>query len=246
MPTRWARSARGDHSQLLLPMVAVHSRAGGREPRLGGADRCQRRQALAASHRLFLGILRPAAASSRCGSCFRFFRSRADIYEQRRSAAEVALVYSRTSLDYEGGSDPDLNYLDGFRGAYNALMDGRVPFDLVSISACAPRSSRATRPFLLPNLACMVRRDGDRSGKVHGSGRACRGDVPHRVLRCLGLRTREPWVAKLLGARYAGRTQRNLKAAYALVGRSDHAVLAGVGDTDLLPLAGSVLSFRGR
>ena len=61
---------------------------------------------------------------------FRLFRSRPDVYGSRRSAAEVALVYSRTTFDYVGGAEPDLNYLDGFRGAYNALMDGRLPFDL--------------------------------------------------------------------------------------------------------------------
>ena len=58
-----------------------------------------------------------------------------------------------------------------------------------------------------------------------------------------GVERAEPWIARLLGARYRGRTQHNLKAAYALVGDAAHPVLAGMGDTDLLPLAGGVCEF---
>jgi len=175
---------------------------------------------------------------------FRFFRSRADIYEQRRSAAEVALIYSRNTLDYEGGSDPDLNYLDGFRGAYNALMDGRVPFDLVSDKRLRGEDLARYKTVLLPNLACMSDETAVDLEKYMEAGGHVVATYRTGFCDVWGCERAEPLVAKFLGARYAGRTQRNLKAAYALVGRSDHAVLAGVGDTDLLPLAGSVCHFE--
>jgi len=87
---------------------------------------------------------------------FSLIHSHADVYGPRQSAAEVALVYSRTTLDYAGAANPDLNYLDGFRGAYNALMDGRLPFDLISDKKIKAQALARYKSVLLPNLACIT------------------------------------------------------------------------------------------
>lgn len=175
---------------------------------------------------------------------FRFFHERGDVYQDRRSAAEVALVYSRTCLDYTGAAQPDLNYLDGFRGAYNALMDGRLPFDLLSDKNLSARSLARYKAVLLPNLACMdealarILQD-----YMEGGGHVV---ATYRTGFCdrWGNPRTEPLISSLLGARYTGETRTDLKAAYALIGRRDHPVLADTGDTDLLPLAGGVCRFE--
>lgn len=173
---------------------------------------------------------------------FKFFRQHSHVYENRSSAAEVALVYSRTNLDYTGGSDPDLNYLDGFRGAYNALMDGRIPFDLISDKHLDAELLGRYKSLLLPNLACMsdetaveLEKYMERGGHVVATYRTGFCDV-------WGNARKEPVVGRLLGARYTSRTYYEQKAAYAFIG-THHAVLAGVENTDLLPLAGSVCHF---
>jgi hypothetical protein len=175
---------------------------------------------------------------------FRFFHEHGEVYENRRSAAEVALVYSRTCLDYLGGAQPDLNYLDGFRGAYNALMDGRVPFDLLSDKALTAQSLARYKAVLLPNLACM---DAALAAELKAY-MAAGGHVvaTYRTGFCdsWGNPHPQPLVADWLGARYTGETLPDLKAAYALIGRHEHPVVAGAGDTDLLPLAGGVCHFE--
>lgn len=174
---------------------------------------------------------------------FRFLRQRADVYTKRRSAAEVALVYSRRSLDYAGGANPELNYVDGFRGAYNALMDGRVPFDLISDKNLDAQTLSRYRALLLPNLACMTE---DTAAALEAYMRAGGHVVAtYRTGFCdeWGSERAQPLVARLTGARYSGETLADLKAAYAAIRTAGHPLLAGFEGTDVLPLAGGVCRF---
>jgi hypothetical protein len=175
---------------------------------------------------------------------FRLFKSRRDVYEGRRSGAEVALVYSRRTLDYAGGADPDAGYLDGFRGAYNALMDGRIPFDLLSDKLLDAQRLSRYRAVLLPNLACLSDAAAAQlEAYVRAGGHVV---ATYRTGFCdeWGEARAEPWIARLLGARYTGRTRHDLKAAYAAIERRGHPILAEAGDTDLLPLAFNVCEFE--
>lgn len=175
---------------------------------------------------------------------FGMIHTHADVYSPRQSAAEVALVYSRTTLDYAGAANPDLNYLDGFRGAYNALMDGRLPFDLVSDKKINAHALARYKAVLVPNLACMSDQAGDELRQYMAQGGHVVATYRTGFCDAWGDERAEPLVAAWLGARYTGATLRDLKAAYAAIHHPEHPVLNGVGDTDLLPLAGSVCRFE--
>ncbi len=175
---------------------------------------------------------------------FRLFHERADVYSGRRSAAQVALVFSRRSLDYAGGADPDLNYLDGFRGAYNALMDARIPFDLLSDQRLDADALARYRCLLLPNLACMS--DACAATLERYVANGGRVVATHRTGFCdeWGVDREVPWIAAMSGARYTGETLPHLKAAYAQIRQPEHPLLRDIGDTDVLPLAGNVCVFE--
>lgn len=175
---------------------------------------------------------------------FKLFATRKDAFDARRSAAEVALVYSRTTFDYVGGATPDANYLDGFRGAYNALMDSRLPFDLISDKHLDAQVLSRYKAVLLPNLACLTDAAAAEIETYMRQGGHVVATFRTGFCDQWGQERDEPWVARWLGARYQKQTRRDLKAAYAAIGRRDHPVLNGVGDTDLLPLAGHVCSFE--
>lgn len=172
-----------------------------------------------------------------------YLRDNAAVYEDRASAAEVALVYSRTTLDYTGAADPDGNYLDGFRGAYNALMDGRVPFDLLSDQLLTAERLRRYRCVLLPNFACASDAAADALGAyMRGGGHVV---ATYRTGFCdaAGVERARSLPEIWLNAEYSGITYRDQKAAYALIKQPHHPVLRGIGDTDLLPLAYGVCVF---
>lgn len=173
---------------------------------------------------------------------FNLFDKRQDIYGARTSAAEVALVFSRHTQDYVGGGEPDRYYLDGFRGAYNALMEANIPFDLLSDKTIAGADLGRYKALLLPNQACMdddsaaaLTRYMEAGGTIVATGKTGFCDL-------FGVRRANPVVADWLGATQTDSFS-DLKASYAVIDRRDEKMLAGIGDTDLLPVAGDVFAF---
>ncbi|MDX3975434.1 beta-galactosidase trimerization domain-containing protein [Shinella sp.] len=86
---------------------------------------------------------------------FAVFGRNRDAYMEAKPVAEVALVYSRHSLDNLGRNDPTGRYLDHFRGAYNAMMDQRLPFDILSGNRLTAETLANYKAVLLPNAACL-------------------------------------------------------------------------------------------
>src|SRR3546814_20876117 len=61
-------------------------------------------------------------------------------YDNLQSLAEMAIIYSRYSQDNIDGIGSEVAYIDYFRGAHNALLDQRIPFDVLSDQRVTTRS----------------------------------------------------------------------------------------------------------
>ncbi len=68
-------------------------------------------------------------------------------------AQNVALHYSQRSLDFYGQGDPR-SYLQGFHGAYKALLESHVPFDIVADEQIVDGRIKAYDLCVLSNSAC--------------------------------------------------------------------------------------------
>ncbi len=77
--------------------------------------------------------------------------------EAYRAGAEpvksVALHYSRPSLDFFGRDDP-VEYAHSFEGAYKALLESRIPFDVILDEGILDGRIRAYDLAILSNSAC--------------------------------------------------------------------------------------------
>ena len=80
-------------------------------------------------------------------------------FDGSRSAAQVALVYSRYTQDNYGGEKTASRYLDAVRGFYCALLEAHVPFDVVSDKFIDDQLLARYRVLVLPNLACIDDKD---------------------------------------------------------------------------------------
>jgi hypothetical protein len=70
--------------------------------------------------------------------------------------ARVALVYSRETVMYYGGGDAWRNVDDHILGAYQALLEGRVPFEMAHAGFLSdPRFLSKFKTLILPNTACL-------------------------------------------------------------------------------------------
>ena len=177
---------------------------------------------------------------------FKIFKDRSDVYEEKKSAAEVALVYSRNSLDYEGGANPDHNYLDSFRGAYNALMQGTIPFNLISDKSIKAGSLSKYKAVVMPNYSCISDEAAKQIEQYVKTGGTVVASYRTGFCNEWGEERPEPLMAKWMGLEYTGLTYLNLKAAYAAINQPNHELLTGFTGTDVIPLAGNVCAFKNR
>jgi hypothetical protein len=178
-------------------------------------------------------------------SMFAGFQANRDAYDGLRSAADVALVYSRHTLDNLDGDDPEGAYLDHFRGAYNAMMAERIPFDILSDKRLSKEILAGYRAVVLPNLACMS--DAALAAihaYVEGGGHVVMSFKTgfHDALGAV----REPSpLLEALALEDTGVMRRDMKAAYGRIRDPGHPLFRDIGDTDVLPLEGDLCILRG-
>jgi Hypothetical glycosyl hydrolase 6/Beta-galactosidase trimerisation domain len=172
-----------------------------------------------------------------------FIRKHRDLYEGDKSAAEVALVYDHDTLMFYGNDDADTRVVQEFRGIEEALDRAHVPFDIISTRTLTPQTLARYRALVLPNAAWL----GDEAETAlenhvkHGGGLVATyqsGQFDYD-----GHRRNVSKLADLLGVRFQGDPkpvigeQRGVVQAYAKKSL-DHPVLAGLRETELLPLSG--------
>src|SRR3954471_8557035 len=164
-------------------------------------------------------------------------------FDGARSAAQVALVYSRFTQDNYGGEKTASRYLDAVRGYYCALLEAHIPFDVVSDKLITDDALGRYRVLVLPNLACID--DGaaatiERFVSAGGSVVATFDTGAHD--RDGELRT-EPAFAKMLGVTNVGR-RADLKSSYARIEDAKDPLVTGIGDTDLIPNEGALVEVK--
>jgi hypothetical protein len=69
--------------------------------------------------------------------------------------AEVGLVYSQRTSDYYGGLEGERKVEDPIRGWYHAMIEARIPFEMVHDANFAKPETRAFKTLILPNIACL-------------------------------------------------------------------------------------------
>ncbi len=198
-----------------------------------------------------------------------FHREHAAVYVGLRSAAKVALVSSTRSQELAGrasaaphGSDGLASVLHARRGAYRALVERQVPFDILPDSQLVPAAAdgRLARyaALVLPNVAVL---DDDQvatldayvaaggglvatyeTGRYRPDG-SVRDAVPLAslgVARVLSRRAAPPTI----GVADARGIERPLRSAYLRVTRRED--LPGCDDTDLVMLDRAFLTVEPR
>ena len=161
-------------------------------------------------------------------------------FDGARSAAQVAVVFSRYTQDNYGRDKPGARYFDPVRGTYCALQEAHIPFDMLSDKFLDAATLSRYRALVLPNAACLsdaaidllvewVKGGGSLVCSFETGRYDAGGEPAHR-----------PALDALLGARRTG-VRRDLKSSYAKLERRDDPLLDGIGDTDLLPNDGALV-----
>ena len=164
----------------------------------------------------------------------------------RTSMAEVAMVFSRRTLDYYGRDDADNRVSTHMHGMYHALVRERIAFDWIHEDDLTSESINRYRVLVLPNVACLsdeqcqaIRRFTEGGGNVVATFETSLYDE-------WGERREDYGLADVLGVRRTGRVTPPLGHVYQLMRKPDHPTLAWVKDTDNIAFNGSLCMVRVR
>lgn len=168
----------------------------------------------------------------------------AEYFDDAKSAAKTALVYSRFTMDNYAGDSPEKKYLDHFRGYYLALMENHIPFDILSDKFLCSKNLDKYSVLVLPNTACMSDDSAEAVRKFARDGGTVITTFETGMFDEMGKKRDKPLFEEAFGGEYLGYTRDNLKSSYANIEISDDEMLKGIGDTDILPNDGSMVLFR--
>lgn len=86
---------------------------------------------------------------------YHYLRDNASSYQDLRSPARVALVYSQTSMDFYGRDDARGRSLAEYRGFYEALVESHVQFHLLHDACLDAVGLSGYDLVILPNVAAL-------------------------------------------------------------------------------------------
>lgn len=161
-------------------------------------------------------------------------------FDGARSAARVALVFSRHTQDNYGGGQPHARYLDFVRGWYCALLEAHIPFDVISDKLIAPERLARYKALVISNLACVSDETVAAIEAFAAGGGGVVASFDAGLCDLDGVERATPAFAQVIGARRTGRRE-GLKSSYAKIEARDDPLLEGLGDTDLIPNEGALI-----
>jgi len=131
-----------------------------------------------------------------------------------RSLARVGLVYSQQSAWFYGGEQAREKIEEPALGFYEALVEGRIPFEMVHDRCLDAEHLSPFRTLILPNIAALsdaqcasLRAFVERGGGIAATYETSLYDE-------WGVRRADFGLASLFGASYAGKAEEKMRNSY--------------------------------
>jgi hypothetical protein len=132
----------------------------------------------------------------------------------RSSLARVGLVYSQQTARHYGGDRAGAKVEDHTLGFYQALLEARIPFEMVHDGKLGDADTERLRTLILPNIAALSETQCDRLRSFVGSGGGLVATFETSLYDELGDRRADFGLADLFGARYGGKVEGPMRNSY--------------------------------
>ena len=143
--------------------------------------------------------------------------------------ARVAMVYSQRTAQYYGGEQARARVEDPALGYYHALVEARIPFEMVHDLKLDAASLAPFKTLILPNIACLsdeqcgqLRAFVERGGSLVATGETS-------LYNEWGERRADFGLASLFGCSFGGKVESRMQNSY-LTLRHPHPLLKGLED----------------
>lgn len=149
--------------------------------------------------------------------------------------ARVAMVYSQKTAWYYGGREARARVEDHILGFYHALIEARIPFEMVHDGLLDTVTPERYRTLVLPNIAALSDAECDALRQFVHSGGSLVATFETSLYDEFGRRRRDFGLADLFGVSWTGRSETGIRNAY-LTLRADpvtgrrHPLLNGLED----------------
>jgi len=151
--------------------------------------------------------------------------------------ARVAMVYSQQTATFYGGERPQQKVEDHTLGMYHALIEARIPFEMVHDRLLDAARVERFKLLILPNIAALSDAQCDQLRQYAKRGGSLVATYETSLYDEWGERRKDFGLADLFGASFAGRIEGPMQNSYlrletdAATGRR-HPVLAGLEDAE--------------
>jgi hypothetical protein len=150
-----------------------------------------------------------------------------------RSLARVGLVYSQQTGANYGFPDARAKIEDPIQGFYQALVEARIPFEMVHDELLDADHVSQFRTLILPNIACMSDAQCDQIKAFVRNGGGIVATLETSLYDEKGQRRSDFGLASLFGTSFAGKVDGPMLNSYLNLQKdaAAHPLLAGLGDT---------------
>ncbi len=131
-----------------------------------------------------------------------------------RPLARVGLVYSQQSAWFYGGEQAREKIEEPGLGFYEALVEARIPFEMVHDRCLDEEHLAALRALILPNIAALSGEQCQRLRAFVERGGGLVATYETSLFDEWGVRRKDFGLASLFGASYAGRVEENMLNSY--------------------------------
>ena len=146
--------------------------------------------------------------------------------------ARVAMVYSQQTVHNYAADAVKDKYDDHLSGMYEALIESRIPFEMVHDRQFDPANVDRFKVLLLPNIAALSDAQCRQLEEYVQRGGSVVATFETSLYDEWGVPRKEFGLSKLFGCSFEGRVQRRMQNSYlSLEHATKHPLLAGLADT---------------
>jgi hypothetical protein len=131
-----------------------------------------------------------------------------------RPLARVGLVYSQQTAWFYGGEKARERVEEPALGFYQALVEARVPFEMVHDRCLDAKHLAGLRTLILPNIAALSDAQCGQLREYVRQGGGLVATFETSLYDEWGVRRKEFGLADLFGVQYAGRVEENMRNSY--------------------------------
>ncbi|MSU20622.1 MAG: twin-arginine translocation signal domain-containing protein [Pedosphaera sp.] len=147
--------------------------------------------------------------------------------------ARVAMVYSQQTAWFYGGNQARQKVEDPASGIYHALIEARIPFELVHDRLLDPEHIGQFKTLILPNIAALSDQQCDQLRDFVKHGGSIVATYETSLYDEWGVRRKDFGLADLFGVSFTGKTEGPMRNSYLQLERDPvtgkrHPILAGL------------------